>query len=126
MTAYLTRADLFAIIEEVLPRTVTIRDHGQLQAATLRPQTTAFAEDAYPDLWEKAAALMQSLLIGRPLSDGDKRLAWTSGKAFLRYNGEKVGAPGTDAAYEPVVAVTTGEIVDVPKIADLLRALLRP
>lgn len=124
MTAYLTRADLFAIIEEVLPRTVTIRDHGQLQAATLRPQTTAFAEDAYPDLWEKAAALMQSLLIGRPLSDGNKRLAWTSGKAFLRYNGEKVGAP--DAAYEPVVAVTTGEIVDVPKIADRMRALLRP
>lgn len=126
MTAYLTRTDLFAIIEVILPPTVTVRDHGLLQAAILRPQTTVFGEDAYPDPWEKAAALMQSLLIGHPLSDGNKRLAWTSAKAFLRYNGEKVGNPDTDAAYDLVIAVTTGEIIDVPEMAERLRALLRP
>ncbi|MFE1169430.1 type II toxin-antitoxin system death-on-curing family toxin [Nocardiopsis sp. NPDC058789] len=125
MTAYLARTDLFAIIEVILPPSVTVRDHGQLQAALVRPQTTAFGEDAYPDHWQKAAALMQSLLVGHPLSDGNKRLAWTSAKAFLDLNGEKVGAPDTDTAYELVVAVTIGELVDVPEIAGRLRSLLQ-
>lgn len=125
MTAYLTRADLFAIIEAILPSTVAVRDHGQLQAAMVRPQTTAFGQDAYPDLWHKAAALMQSLLIGHPLSDGNKRLAWTSAKAFLDLNGEKVGVPDTDITYAFVVAVTIGELADVPEIAEQLRSLLQ-
>ncbi|NKY81065.1 type II toxin-antitoxin system death-on-curing family toxin [Nocardiopsis dassonvillei] len=105
---------------------MTVRDIGQLHAALLRPQTTAFGDDAYPDVWQKAAALMQSVLIGHPLSDGNKRLAWISAKLFLRLNGQKVGRPDQNAAYDLVIAVTTGDLADVPEIADRLRGLMPP
>lgn len=121
---YLNRHDLLAIIEAALPGSVRMRDAGQLQATVLRPQTTVFGEDAYSDLWEKAAALMQSVLIGHPLSDGNKRLAWLAAKAFLRLNGTKVGAAPTSSAYDLVIDVTTGEIMEVPVIAELLKKLL--
>jgi death-on-curing protein len=126
VTRYLTKADIRVIIEAALPSYVTVRDVGQLHAALLRPQTTAFGDDAYPDVWQKAAALMQSVLIGHPLSDGNKRLAWITAKAFLRLNGQKVGRPDQNAAYDLVIAVTTGDLADVPEIADRLRELMPP
>lgn len=49
---------------------------GLLGSAAARPQTTAFGEDAYQDLWTKAAALLQSILKNHALVDGNKRLAW--------------------------------------------------
>lgn len=123
MIRYLTKTDINVIIDASLPSYVTLRDVGLLHSALLRPQTTAFGDDAYPDLWQKSAALMQSILIGHPLSDGNKRLAWISAKAFLRLNGQEMGRPDQDAAYDLVIAVTTGELADVPEIADRLRKL---
>ncbi|GAB2492243.1 type II toxin-antitoxin system death-on-curing family toxin [Nocardiopsis aegyptia] len=120
---FLTRQDLLALIQDLLPPSVTLRDPGQLHAAVLRPQTSAFGEDAYPGLWEKAAALMQSILIGHPLSDGNKRLAWLAAKVFLRYNRQCFPPVDTTSAYDLVIAVTTGELEDVPDIADRLRKL---
>ncbi|MDH2426830.1 Fic family protein [Sphaerisporangium sp. TRM90804] len=61
----------------------SLRRYYELHAAVLRPQTTVFGADAYPDLWEKAAALMRSILIKHPLVDGNKRLGWAVAVAFL-------------------------------------------
>ncbi|NUW36756.1 Fic family protein [Nonomuraea sp. SMC257] len=55
---------------------------GQLHGAVLPPQMTVFGDDACPGPWRKAAAVMQSILIGHPLVDGNKRLAWTVAVAF--------------------------------------------
>ena len=41
---------------------------GKLEAVVQRPEASAFGEDAYPTLAEKAAALPESLAIGQPLS----------------------------------------------------------
>ncbi|MBP2705942.1 type II toxin-antitoxin system death-on-curing family toxin [Microbispora sp. RL4-1S] len=125
MTVYLTKADLLAIAEEILP-TVGLRDGGQFHAAVLRPQTTVYGEDAYPDLWTKAAALMQSVIIGHPLVDGNKRLGWASAVVFLELNGETLTGTDTDAAEALVIAVTTGELDDVHEIAKRLRDLDEP
>ncbi|MBB2909764.1 death-on-curing protein [Streptosporangium becharense] len=122
MTGHLTKTDILAIAEEILP-TVGLRDGGQLHAAVLRPQTSVFGEDAYPDLWTKAAALMQSLIIGHPLVDGNKRLGWTSAVVFLELNGETLSGTDADAAEAVVIAVTTGELDDVAEIAKRLRTL---
>lgn len=122
MTVYLTKADVLAIAEEILP-TVGLRDGGQLHAAVLRPQTSVFGDDAYPDLWTKAAALMQSLIVGHPLVDGNKRLGWTSAVVFLELNGETLSGTDADAAEALVIAVTTGELDDVTEIAKRLREL---
>lgn len=100
-----------------------LRDGGQLHASVLRPQTSVFGDDAYPDPWTKAAALMQSLIIGHPLGDGNKRLGWTSAVVFLELNGETLSGTDADAAEAPVIAVTTGEPDDVTEIAKRLREL---
>lgn len=44
----------------VLPA-VAVRDVGLLAPAVGRPQASAFGEDAYPTLAEKAAALLHAL-----------------------------------------------------------------
>ncbi|WP_214409909.1 type II toxin-antitoxin system death-on-curing family toxin [Sphaerisporangium fuscum] len=122
MSLYPTTEDLFALAEVVLPE-VRLRDGGQLHAAVLRPQTTVFGDDAYPDLWEKAAALMQSILIGHPLVDGNKRLGWASAVAFLEDNGEVLEYRDVDEAETLVIAMTTGELEDIPDLAKRLRRL---
>ncbi|GAA0978406.1 type II toxin-antitoxin system death-on-curing family toxin [Acrocarpospora macrocephala] len=122
MTVFLTTTDVLAIAEEILP-SVGLRDGGQLHAAVFRPQTSLYGEDAYPDLWTKAAALIQSLIIGHPLVDGNKRLGWTSAVVFLELNGQILTGTDTDAAETLVIAVTTGELDDVSEIAKRLRDL---
>ncbi|MEO3812958.1 Fic family protein [Sphaerisporangium sp. B11E5] len=119
MTIYLTTTDVLAIADEILP-SVRLRDGGQLHAAVLRPQTTVYGEDAYPDLWTKAASLLQSLIIGHPLIDGNERLGWTCAVVFLELNGETLPGTDTDAAEAVVIAVTTGDLDDVHEIAKRL------
>jgi Fic/DOC family len=43
-------------------------------------------QDAYPDLFGKAAALLHSLARNHQLVDGNKRLAWLATYAFLAKN----------------------------------------
>ncbi|MGW9347300.1 death on curing protein [Nocardiopsis flavescens] len=123
MTRHLTRGDALEIAGVILPPAVSVRDAALLDAALARPRDTAFGEEAYPDPWLKAAALLRSVLIGHPLSDGNKRLAWTCAKTFLRLNGVAWGPVDQDAAYDLVIAVTTGALVDAAEIAARLRAL---
>ncbi len=49
-----------------------MRDVGPLAAAAARPQATPFGEDATPDLWAKAAALLESVVNNHALVDGNK------------------------------------------------------
>jgi death-on-curing protein len=89
---------------------------GKLEAALARPQASVFGEDAFPTLAEKAAALLQSLAIGHPFTDGNKRAAAGAVLAFLRINGISSHADQTEFG-DLVLAVTTGEIREIPDIA---------
>jgi death-on-curing protein len=55
-----------------------IRDLGLLQSAVSRPKATFGGKDLYPDIFHKAAALMESLVKNHPFIDGNKRTAITS------------------------------------------------
>ena len=102
---------------------VELRDGGLLHAAVLRPQTSVFGGDAYPDLWEKAAALMHSLVLGHPLVDGNKRLGWAAAVAFLEDNGEILDYQDVDEAESVIIALAKGELDDIPERARRLRNL---
>ena len=52
-----------------------VRDMGLLESALARSQATFEGEDLYSDLWNKAAALMESLIKNHPFVDGNKRAA---------------------------------------------------
>ena len=60
--------------------------------AVARPQTTVGGDDAYPTIWSKAAALLQSIVDNHALIDGNKRLGWLATAVFLEINDASVAA----------------------------------
>ncbi len=50
-----------------------MRDRGALESALGWPAATFGGEDLYPDIADKAAALMHSLALNHPFVDGNKR-----------------------------------------------------
>ena len=99
-----------------------IRDIGLLGSAVARPQTTAFGEDAYPDIWTKAAALLQSIVKNHALVDGNKRLGWLATAVFLEINGIEISRASNDDVYNLVIDVAAGQPT-VDTIAERLRQL---
>lgn len=92
-----------------------------LQGAVARPAASAFGEEAYPGLDQKAAALLHSIVTSHPLADGNKRLGWVTTRLFDRLKGTDI-RPTADAAFELVVGIADGSIGEVPAIADRLVA----
>lgn len=66
---------------------IGIKSNSLLESALLRPQSSAFAEEAYPSIFEKAAALFQSLGENHAFQNANKRTAFTALVIFLHYNG---------------------------------------
>jgi len=60
-----------------------IRDMGLLDSSLNRPFATFDGIDLYTTPIEKAAALLESLLINHPFIDGNKRLAYVITRLFL-------------------------------------------
>ncbi|MFM7211884.1 MAG: type II toxin-antitoxin system death-on-curing family toxin [Actinomycetota bacterium] len=118
---YLTLDELLVIAERVIDGEVALRDAGLLESAAARPQTTVFGADAYPDLHSKCAALLISICKNHALVDGNKRLALAATIVMLGINGW-VLTMTNDEAYDLVIAVASGDLNDVPEVADRLRA----
>ncbi|MGI9645172.1 MAG: type II toxin-antitoxin system death-on-curing family toxin, partial [Ilumatobacteraceae bacterium] len=118
---YLDPDDLIELTILLLGEPAPIRDIGLLGSAAARPQITAFGEDAYPDLWTKSAALLQSILKNHALIDGNKRLGWVATAVFLELNGQTPSKLTNEVVYDLVYAVAAGEL-SVDAIASLIRA----
>lgn len=116
--------DLLHIAERVLPA-VEVRDAGLLEAAVARPRASAFGEDVYPSLHEKAAALLHSLVGSHALVDGNTRLGLASIIAFYGMNGVRLTLTN-DEAYDLIIAVAAGELDDVTAIAERLASRCAP
>jgi len=91
MTYYLNVVELMIINEQLVGSSRSrLRDVDLLEAAVLRPSTSAFGEDAYPTVIEKAAALFHSLARNHAFVDGNKRTATIALIMFLRKNSVRV------------------------------------
>ena len=123
MTRHLTVEQALRIARLAVGGPIDVRDVGLLDAAVHRPRATVLGQDAYPDMFTKAAALLHSLARNHPLVDGNKRLAWLATYVFLAKNGVILD-PEDDAAYDLVVAVAAGEIDDVSEIARVLETFV--
>ena len=99
-----------------------IGDIGLLGSAVARPQTTAFGEDAYLDIWTKAAALLHSIVKNHALVDGNKRLGWLATAVFLEINGIEISRASNDDVYDLVIDAAAGQPT-VDTIAKRLRQL---
>jgi death-on-curing protein len=119
VTDYLNFDDLLAAADAAVGGAAEIRDVGLLQSAIARPQAMAFGGDAYPDLDQKAAAVLHAIVGGDPLLDGNERLRWVATRLFYRMNGADLRADEDDA-FELVVSIAGGELRGVPAIAGRL------
>ena len=120
---YLDLDDVLDLARRLLGDPPPVRDIGLLGSAVARPMTSAFGEDAYPDLVTKAAALLQSVVCNHALVDGNKRLGWLCTAVFLEINGVAATAIGNDDVYDLVLRVASTK-TEVDEIADALRLLL--
>ena len=119
MTRHLTVEQALRIARAAVGGPVEVRDIGLLESAVHRPRASVLGQDAYPDLFAKAAALLHSLAGNHPLVDGNKRLAWLATYVFLAKNGTLLDADDA-AAYDFVIAVADGSLDAVDEIAAIL------
>lgn len=86
-----------------------LRDNDVLASAIGRPFQTFDGQDLYPTLLEKAAALIESIVVNHPFIDGNKRTGYTVMRTFLRINGYDIFA-SEDMKYNFVIAIASGEM----------------
>lgn len=63
-----------------------------LESAAARPQVTFDGKELYPDIFQKAAALLESLVNNDAFVDGNKRTGIASAALFLLVNGWRLVA----------------------------------
>ncbi|WP_128659337.1 type II toxin-antitoxin system death-on-curing family toxin [Paenibacillus sp. 598K] len=90
--SYLSVQEVIAINVAMIQRyspgeQIGVKEPGLLESAVHRPQSSVLGEDAYPTIFEKAAALFESIGQNHPFHNANKRTAFTALVVFLRYNG---------------------------------------
>lgn len=95
---------------------------GALESALLHPRMTFGAEDLYPTLAGKAAALAFSIIRNHPFMDGNKRTGHAAMEVFLMLNGHEVWS-SVDDAEEVILRVASGEM-DREQFTDWIEAHL--
>ncbi|MHA6482137.1 type II toxin-antitoxin system death-on-curing family toxin [Paenibacillus sp. strain BS8-2] len=93
MTTFLTKEEVISAHYFLMKKMndadqAGVKDHGLLESAVHRPQQSVFGEDAYPNLFDKAAALLDSLVKNHCFHNGNKRTAYLVTKSFLMLNGK--------------------------------------
>jgi death-on-curing protein len=90
VTNYLTAEQVLFVHYRLLSETGGehgVRDIGLLESAIARPRATFDRQELYTDIFEKAAALMESLINDHPFVDGNKRTGIACTVLFLKQNG---------------------------------------
>ena len=86
-----------------------VRDQGSLESAINRPFASFDNQDLYPTPSDKAAAILESILINHPFVDGNKRIAYVLMRLILLDNGLDLVANQEDK-YKMVISASTGDI----------------
>ena len=86
-----------------------VRDYGSLESALNRPMATFDKKDLYPNPADKAAAILESILINHPFVDGNKRTAYVLMKLILFEYGLDIVAEQDDK-YKMVISASTGDM----------------
>jgi death-on-curing protein len=118
---FLELDDVLDLARVLLGDPPPLRDVGLLGSAVARPQTTVGGQDAYPTVWSKAAALLQSIVDDHALIDGNERLGWLATAVFLEINDASVAAAANDDVYDLVMAVAASS----PDTEEIARRLER-
>ena len=108
---YLTADQILSLHDEALKfgGAGGIFSEQALFAALMQPQQSAFGEDAYPTIPDKAAAYGYFLTANHPFVDGNKRTALAATLVFLDVNGYEFTA-SPDECEEMFVDTAGGHV----------------
>lgn len=113
---------LHAIVMQETGGASKLRDLGRLEAALATQTQSVFSEELYPELADKAAALIRGIIADHPFADGNKRTAMLSGLTFLTINGVNFQIPkGQLEDFAVKVAVAK---LDIKQIGEWLRTYI--
>ncbi len=101
-----------------------VRDINLLLSAVGRPQASFDDQDLYPDIFTKAAALMDSLIRNHPFIDGNKRTGISAAGLFLSRNGYRLTASNT--GLETLTLSVARSEKSIPEIAGWFRDHSKP
>ncbi|MBI5866532.1 MAG: type II toxin-antitoxin system death-on-curing family toxin [Planctomycetes bacterium] len=96
---------------------------GALESSLHRPFTAAGGSALFPNLSDKVAALVHSIIAFHPFADGNKRTAFVAADVCLKLNGMKLEPSTSAEAF--FWSIARGE-QDVPQIAAWLTANAAP
>ncbi|MFS4417911.1 type II toxin-antitoxin system death-on-curing family toxin [Maribacter sp. 2307ULW6-5] len=100
-----------------------LRDKGALEASLSRPYATFDKKELYPTPVEKAAAILESILINHPFVDGNKRSGYVLMRLTLMARGLDIEATQDDK-YGFVIGITKGNL-DIDQIKEWIAARLK-
>ena len=101
MTIYIDIVEVHEIHRAIIYSANTkaiVRDFSLLHSAVERPKATYAGRELYPNIFAKAASLLQSICLNHPFTDGNKRTAWGATKRFLWLNNYHLQANIKEAA----------------------------
>jgi len=84
-----------------------VRDLGGVASAIARPFQTFGGNDLYPSVFEKAAALGESLIVNHPFIDGNKRTGFLAMASFMAEEGYFLKAT-QEEAYNFTIQIASG------------------
>ena len=86
-----------------------IRDQGLLESSLVRPLQTYDGHELYPSPVDKAAALLESIVINHPFFDGNKRLGYVLMRLVLLESGKDFEA-SQEEKYQLVIKIANGKL----------------
>jgi death on curing protein len=119
---YVDIKEVYFIHELIIKRAGTkagIRDFSLLHSAVERPRATFDGLDLYKTVFDKAGALLQSLCMNHPFTDGNKRTAWAVAHKFLWDNGYRLRADVSDSS--DFMVRVGNENLELPEISFWLK-----
>jgi len=104
-------------------RTSGIRDKNLLESALSRPYQTFNKKDLYNSPVEKAAAIIESIVINHPFLDGNKRFGYVAMRLTLMESGLDIEA-SEEEKYLFVIGIAKGEL-KLDEICDWIKKNLK-
>lgn len=110
------------ILIESFGGTNELRNREALESALARPYQTFDSQELYPNPEDKAAALVESIVINHPFLDGNKRIGYTLMRiTLLEYNLDI--DTSQEEKYNLIIEISTG-VKKFEDIRDWLKSRL--
>lgn len=106
----LTAQDLLNIHEFVRQRFRILAgaEAGLLDSIAVRPNQGYFGREPFPDIWSKAASIMEAIIRWHPFADGNKRTALLAARVYLDVNGYRLILPLSAVRFSVEIAMVKG------------------